>query len=92
MRCSENIVNLTPLTPYASGLFEDIPLGHDDGADHGDQQHDAREQAQAVADSHGFGLTCMRERLQAIGGQFTLHSAPGAGTRIQVQAAARARP
>jgi signal transduction histidine kinase len=45
---------------------------------------------QAVADSHGFGLTCMRERLQAIGGQFTLESAPGAGTRIQVQAAARA--
>jgi PAS domain S-box-containing protein len=46
--------------------------------------------AQAVADSHGFGLTCMRERVQAIGGQFTLHSAPGAGTRIQVRAAARA--
>jgi signal transduction histidine kinase len=46
---------------------------------------------QAVADSHGFGLTCMRERLQAIGGQFTLQSAPGAGTRIQVRAAARAR-
>jgi PAS domain S-box-containing protein len=46
--------------------------------------------AQAVADSHGFGLTCMRERVQAIGGQFTLDSAPGAGTRIQVRAAARA--
>jgi PAS domain S-box-containing protein len=45
---------------------------------------------QAVADTHGFGLTCMRERLQAIGGQFTLESAPGAGTRIQAQAAARA--
>jgi PAS domain S-box-containing protein len=46
--------------------------------------------AQAVADSHGFGLTCMRERVQAIGGQFLLHSAPGGGTRIQVRAAARA--
>jgi PAS domain S-box-containing protein len=45
---------------------------------------------QTVADSHGFGLTCMRERLQAVGGQFTLQSAPGAGTRIQVRAAARA--
>ena len=44
----------------------------------------------AVADTHGFGLTCMRERLQAIGGQFTLRSAPGAGTRIQAQAAAQA--
>jgi PAS domain S-box-containing protein len=47
---------------------------------------------QAVADSHGFGLTCMRERLEAIGGQFTLQSKPGAGTRIQVRAAARAAP
>jgi PAS domain S-box-containing protein len=45
---------------------------------------------QAVADTHGFGLTCMRERLQAIGGQFTLRSVPGAGTHIQAQAAARA--
>jgi signal transduction histidine kinase len=44
----------------------------------------------AVADTHGFGLTCMRERLQAIGGQFTLRSAPGAGTGIQAQAAAQA--
>jgi signal transduction histidine kinase len=34
----------------------------------------------------------MRERIQAIGGQFTVQSAPGAGTRIHVQAAARARP
>jgi signal transduction histidine kinase len=32
----------------------------------------------------------MRERPQAIGGQFTPRSAPGAGTRIQVQAAAQA--
>jgi signal transduction histidine kinase len=45
---------------------------------------------QAVADTHGFGLTCMRERLQAIGGQLTLRSVPGAGTRIQAQAAAQA--
>jgi hypothetical protein len=45
---------------------------------------------QALADIHGFGLTCMRERLQAIGGRFTLRSAPGAGPRIRAQAAARA--
>jgi PAS fold len=45
---------------------------------------------QAFAHSHGFGLACMRERVQAIGGQSTLDSAPGAGTRIQVRAAARA--
>jgi two-component system, NarL family, sensor kinase len=47
---------------------------------------------QAVADTHGFGLTCMRERLTAIGGQLTLRSAPGAGTRIQAQVAAQASP
>jgi PAS domain S-box-containing protein len=48
--------------------------------------------AQAVADTHGFGLTCMRERLQALGGVFTLRSAPGAGTRIQAQVAVQAPP
>jgi PAS domain S-box-containing protein len=47
---------------------------------------------QAVADNHGFGLTCMRERLQALGGVFTLRSAPGAGTRIQAQVAMQAPP
>ena len=46
----------------------------------------------AVANSHGFGLTCMRERLQAIGGQLTLRSAPGAGTRIQAQVAVQVPP
>jgi len=48
--------------------------------------------AQPVADTHGFGLTCMRERLQALGGVFTLRSAPGAGTRIQAQVAVQAPP
>jgi signal transduction histidine kinase len=32
----------------------------------------------------------MRERLQAISGQLTLRSAPGAGTRIQAQAPTQA--
>jgi signal transduction histidine kinase len=47
---------------------------------------------EAVADTHGFGLTCMRERLQAVGGVSTLRSAPGAGTRIQAQVPTRAPP
>jgi PAS domain S-box-containing protein len=47
-------------------------------------------QAQAVADTHGFGLTSIRERLLAIGGQFTLRSVPGTGTRIQAQAPTQA--
>ena len=36
---------------------------------------------------HGFGLTNMRERAQAIGGQWQIVSQPGQGTRIQVRVA-----
>ncbi|HET6748830.1 MAG TPA: hypothetical protein VFL71_06180 [Actinomycetes bacterium] len=46
----------------------------------------------AVTDAHGFGLSCMRERLQAIGGQLTLRTAPGAGTCIEARAASHAPP
>jgi PAS domain S-box-containing protein len=45
-----------------------------------------------VTDAHGFGLSCMRERLQAIGGQLTLRTAPGAGTCIEARAASHAPP
>jgi signal transduction histidine kinase len=33
----------------------------------------------------GFGLTNMRERAQAIGGDWQVTSTPGAGTRIDVR-------
>jgi signal transduction histidine kinase len=33
---------------------------------------------------HGFGLRSMQERVQELGGTFTLESAPGQGTRVQV--------
>jgi signal transduction histidine kinase len=33
----------------------------------------------------GFGLTNMRERAQAIGGEWQVTSTPGAGTRIDVR-------
>jgi signal transduction histidine kinase len=36
---------------------------------------------------HGFGLTNMRERAQAIGGEWRIASQPGQGTRIQVRVA-----
>jgi signal transduction histidine kinase len=32
----------------------------------------------------GLGLTSMKERLQAVGGNYEIHSAPGQGTRIEV--------
>jgi PAS domain S-box-containing protein len=47
---------------------------------------------ETVTDAHGFGLSCMRERLQAIGGQLTLRTAPGAGTCIEARAAWHAPP
>jgi signal transduction histidine kinase len=33
----------------------------------------------------GFGLTSMRERAQAIGGEWSIASSPGAGTRVSVR-------
>ena len=35
--------------------------------------------------SAGFGLTSMRERAERVGGSFTLISAPGEGTRVEVR-------
>jgi signal transduction histidine kinase len=39
----------------------------------------------AVADRGGQGLASMRERALRVGGRFTLHTAPGAGTRVCVE-------
>lgn len=40
---------------------------------------------QAGQPSRGLGLPGMRERVLAAGGEFSLHSAPGKGTRIEVR-------
>jgi signal transduction histidine kinase len=44
-----------------------------------------------VADSEGSGLANMSDRVEALGGRFTLRSRPGEGTRISVQLPARPR-
>ena len=36
---------------------------------------------------HAFGIHGMRERLQALGGQFVITTAPGGGTRVQARVA-----
>ncbi len=45
----------------------------------------------APKNTHGFGLTNMRERAQRLGGQFTVESEPGRGTRIIVAVGAPAQ-
>ena len=41
-----------------------------------------------VRDSPGLGMISMRERMHLIGGEFTIASEPGAGTKIQARAPA----
>ncbi|MFV2178124.1 ATP-binding protein [Actinomadura sp. LOL_016] len=36
----------------------------------------------SVADSRGFGLDGMRRRLEELGGELTVTSSPGDGTRV----------
>jgi signal transduction histidine kinase len=38
----------------------------------------------AIAGSHGFGLTSMRERVEGVGGSFAIDSRCGRGTVIDV--------
>jgi signal transduction histidine kinase len=46
----------------------------------------------AAAERGGQGLANMRERAAKVGGQFTLHTAPGEGTRVCVELPGNARP
>jgi NarL family two-component system sensor histidine kinase LiaS len=39
----------------------------------------------AHRESGGFGLTSMRERVEALGGRFRVSSAPGEGTEVEVR-------
>jgi two-component system nitrate/nitrite sensor histidine kinase NarX len=41
-----------------------------------------------LGESH-FGLSIMRERVESVGGEITIESRPGAGTRIEVRVPAR---
>ena len=47
------------------------------------------EQRPERAAQQGFGLTSMRERASAIGGEFKIESRPGEGTRVAVKVARR---
>jgi signal transduction histidine kinase len=47
------------------------------------------EQAPELSASEGFGLSSMRQRAGAIGGEWQIESRPGAGTRVSVRIAKR---
>ena len=47
------------------------------------------EQHPEIYSSEGFGLTSMRQRAGAIGGEWQIESNPGAGTRVSVRMAKR---
>jgi two-component system, NarL family, sensor histidine kinase UhpB len=47
---------------------------------------------EVVPGHQGFGLTSMRERVQAIGGQLTIATQPGGGTRVQARVPAEPDP
>ncbi len=47
------------------------------------------EQAPELYASEGFGLSSMRQRANAIGGEWQIESRPGAGTRVSVRIAKR---
>jgi signal transduction histidine kinase len=49
--------------------------------------HDDGDGFDAAQPRSGFGLTSMRERAEAIGGVFTLTTAPGRGTSVRVEVA-----
>ena len=40
----------------------------------------------------GFGLTSMRERVQAIGGRLTVDTRPGGGTHLEARVPAGTNP
>jgi len=48
------------------------------------------EQGPAVYAREGFGLSSMRQRAGAIGGEWRIESTPGAGTRVSVRMLKRA--
>ena len=47
------------------------------------------DQAPELYTSEGFGLSSMRQRAGAIGGEWQIESRPGAGTRVSVRMAKR---
>jgi signal transduction histidine kinase len=72
---------LTNTAKHANATVADVQVTTSDGA----LQVTVRDDGRGGAGfSHGSGLVGLRDRAEALGGQLLLHSAPGAGTSVQV--------
>lgn len=68
-----------------------IRLAHSNGVVEVRCTDDGKGFDQAAPASTGFGLTTMRERVEAVGGQFVVRSKPGQGTEIELTVPLRRR-
>jgi signal transduction histidine kinase len=72
---------LTNTAKHAHASMVDVQVATGDGILHVHVRDDGRGGADF---GHGSGLVGLKDRAEALGGQISLHSAPGAGTSVQV--------
>ena len=80
---------LTNVVKYAQVSEASLLLGLDDSslivevADDG-RGFDTDQLSWVTGAEHGFGLFSIRERLRSFGGEMTVRSSPGTGTRVRL--------
>jgi signal transduction histidine kinase len=72
---------LTNTAKHAHATVADVEVATGDGVLHIGVRDDGRGGAHF---GHGSGLVGLKDRAEALGGQISLHSTPGAGTSVQV--------
>ncbi|HYZ56417.1 MAG TPA: ATP-binding protein, partial [Streptosporangiaceae bacterium] len=72
---------LTNTAKHAHASAADVQVAARDGVLHVGVRDDGRGGADLTS---GSGLAGLKDRAEALGGQFSLHSAPGTGTDVQV--------
>jgi signal transduction histidine kinase len=79
---------LTNAAKHAQATTVDIDVAEDDGV----LQVRVRDDGHGGADfGQGSGLIGLRDRAEAIGGHFKIHSPPGAGTTLQIELPLKSR-
>jgi signal transduction histidine kinase len=77
--CLEALQNATKHATGATAAVIDLS---DDGDLHLEVRDDGAGFDPAAVDGDGVGLTSMRDRMAAVGGDLSIHSRPGHGTRV----------